>query len=107
MIEEDPDLYMRGLHYVLTCLYNNGDYSQFMEYLNQFEEFEKKYSPSLNATSNLLAFVYIDTARINKHFLEGSFADGIKLIPELLKRLNKFKMRKSKFLPDRTIVIFE
>lgn len=91
MIEKDPDLYMRGLHYVLTSLFNLKDDDRFIEYLQVFETFMKKNGKGLSEISQTIAFLYLDTARINKHYLEGSFEEGLELIPGIKKKIRRYK----------------
>lgn len=90
MIDEDPALYMRGLAYILTSAYNIKDKKTFENYLNIFEKFELDYQSDLNPLSQTLLFVYISTARMNRHFLLGTYSEGVKLVPKILRQLKKF-----------------
>ncbi len=90
MIEKDPDLYMRGLHYVLlTCFYMRY-YRQFENYFEILEQFYKERKSSFNRTSELIYFIYGYNAMLNKHFLEGTFTAAKERIPEMEKELLRF-----------------
>lgn len=90
MIDEDPALYMRGMAYILTSAYNSKDKKNFEAALAKFEAFEKDYQATLNPLSKTLLFLYISTARLNRHFLMGTFNEGVKLIPKIERQLNKY-----------------
>lgn len=90
LLDEDPDLYMRGLHYVLTSSYNIKAFDQFHYYLDHFIKFVKEKGATFNDNSTVLAFLYIQTSSINKHSLMGTFSEGVKIIPGLLEQLNLY-----------------
>ncbi len=102
MKEKDPDLYMRGLHYALTAVYNLKKDEAFEKYLKEFEGFDADFSKSFNTISKTLSFLYIYTAKINKHYLEGSFDQGLALVPIILKQLRKHE----KHLDVHRILVF-
>ncbi|NNE29537.1 MAG: hypothetical protein HKN16_07865 [Saprospiraceae bacterium] len=87
MITLDKDLYMRGLHYTLTSAFHIKDKETFLEYLKEFEEFYSEQKKSFSPVSKALAFVYLNTARINKHYYFGTFEGGLKLVPKLLSEM--------------------
>ena len=58
MIEEDPDIYMRGIHYLLTSLYGLNKVDTHRKYLRKFKEFGEKYDDQLNNTSEIIYFLY-------------------------------------------------
>jgi len=90
MIEKDPDLYMRGLHYLLlTCFYMRY-YDQFEEYFEVFKKFYNERKTSFNKTSELVYLIYGYNATLNKHFLAGTFTKAKKLLPEMEKQLLGF-----------------
>ncbi len=80
---EDPVLYMRGLSYVLASLFSMRRYKAYVIELERFEIFSKQYSKNFGTTQNIIHFMYLNTARINRHMLEGSFREGVELIPEI------------------------
>lgn len=102
MITEEPDLYMRGYHYVLTALFNLRDVKAFNTQLHQFEKFEQQYAEEMNTVSQLILFLYIDTARLNKYYLQGNFKEGISIVPNILNQIKKFE----KHLDPHRIMVF-
>jgi tetratricopeptide (TPR) repeat protein len=91
MIERDPDNYMRAYHYLLTSTFNINDYENFTRHLRDLEKYRKTKYGKFNSTSQIISFLYVHMARLNKHFLEGTFDEGVKIIPRTLRRIKKYK----------------
>src|SRR5699024_9374325 len=72
---------------LLTAHFFNRNYNKFYGDLEQLRSFYHKNKKGFNANTETLAFVYLYTAKINKHFLEGTFEEGLKLVPDLEKGL--------------------
>ncbi len=98
----DPDLYMRGIHYQLTCLYNLGYYKDFEQTLRTLEKFVQNETRNFNTTSNLIAFLYLYTSKLNHHFITGTFHEGIKTADEVEKKLKVF----DHYLDPHRIMVF-
>ncbi len=90
MIEEDPDIYMRGVHYLLTSLNGLGKIDTHRKYLRKFEKFEKEYGDNLNVTSKIIYFLYYYSGVLNRHHLEGSFEEGLKIVPIIEERIKEY-----------------
>ncbi len=82
IISNDPDLYMRGLHYWLTSLYSLDDEVQYIEGIRKFERFRDTYYNRLNKTSEVIFFLYYYSSLFYKYFLQGHYTEGLSLIPE-------------------------
>ncbi len=102
MQSEDPDLYMRGLHYLLTSAFNLQDKIRFAQGLNLFESFYQKHHKSFPTITQTMAFLYLDTARLNALFLEGTFEKGLPLVPKILKQIKLYE----KYLDPHRIMVF-
>jgi hypothetical protein len=86
MMEQQPMLYIKGLHNLLAALYNLLYYSKFVRVLAKLEAFAATLSrPTPN--TDVLLFQYIYTHKINAAFLEGRFTESLQLMPELLEKL--------------------
>ncbi len=79
-----PDLYIKGLHNLLGSLFNIQHYPKYIEVLNELSNCleDQKVNTNENINALILTFLYND--KINKHFMEGSFSEGVSLIPEIL-----------------------
>jgi hypothetical protein len=87
----DPDLYMRGLHYLLTSLYNENKYPEMTSVMTSFESFHREHSGKFDLNSHIVAFLYLNISRINRYFMDGNFEQGILLIPDIEKNLKKYR----------------
>ena len=91
MIDEDPDLYLRGLHYLLTSLFGLADVTGHESALNKFDEFYDLREPTLNATSRIIHFLYYYSAQLNRHYLRGTFREGLTLVPTIEANIARFE----------------
>jgi len=91
MKEKDPDLYMRGMYYLLVFLYFAWDREQYAKYLHIFEAFEASVREQLNTNSQMIAFVYLYLSKLNLHMMSGEYDKGIKLIPEIETAIETYK----------------
>ncbi len=90
LLEKDPDLYMRGYHYLLTAAYALHDEHSFAEHLLALEAFRKAHYQKLNNNSRILSFLYVHTGRLNQVFLTGRFSEGMQLLPSTLRRIQQY-----------------
>lgn len=86
----DVDLFMRGYHYVLTSAFNIKSTSICETYLKELEDFRNSNYSKLNHNSQIVSFQYVHNGRMNLHFLKGTFEEGIKNIPNTIKRINRY-----------------
>ncbi len=91
MQEKDPDLYMRGLYYLLVFFFLLRERDLFRRYLQQFEDFVSASQEHFNPNSRMIAFVYLYLSKLNHLFLCGQFKTGLKLIPEILRQLSTYE----------------
>ncbi|MDB4539268.1 hypothetical protein N9231_02540 [Saprospiraceae bacterium] len=103
MKREEPDLYMRGVHYELTCLYNLKKVTKFNEVLSHLENFNDFMGEEMKTVSKILYFLYFSTAKLNKHRLEGSFDEGIEHVPEIIDKINEYETHLD---PHRILVLY-
>ncbi|NET36805.1 MAG: hypothetical protein F6K19_33055 [Cyanothece sp. SIO1E1] len=90
MMEEDVDIYMRGLHQLLTtCLYTNNA-KIFKQTQAELEAFYGQYESQFNTNSQILAFLYRYQAKFNRALMEGDYESGIQLIPEVQAQLDLY-----------------
>ena len=102
MIQENPDSYMRGLHYVLTSLYNLGRTEEYEKIYRRFDQFRLKYQEQFNTTSQMINFLYSYTAKFNRHYLQGTFEEGLEMLPGLEKEIQRFQ----RLLDPHRILVF-
>ena len=98
----DTSLYLKGVHNLLNALFMTLDHERLSKILNNTELYLQKHADSLDENTRALAFHHVYTAKINKHFLEGSFTEGVKMIPEIETQLREFALR----LDEHRILVF-
>ena len=93
LIDDDPDLYMRGYHYLLTCSYNLQNKEKYNKYLFELEKFREENYIHFNNNSQIISFLYVHYGRLNFHFLHGTYKEGLSIIPSSLKRIQRYKLK--------------
>jgi tetratricopeptide (TPR) repeat protein len=83
MIHVQMDLYLKGLNNVLVALFYTNHYSKFKKNLRLLRRLEKEEQFKFNSNLNILLQMFSFMHRINKHFMEGTFEKGLKLVPEI------------------------
>lgn len=89
----EPGQYIKGMHNLLSAHFDLNNFEKFEEALQQFERFAKSDDADMNPNARIQTFVYLNVARINKHFLEGTFTKGLTLVPTIEAKLGEFKLQ--------------
>jgi hypothetical protein len=91
MMQVDPAMYIKGLHNLLSSLFYLSHYTRFVEVLSELEHFKlnDKNGRIHNLNSILHLFRYIH--KINLHYMEGTFDESLRLVPELIDIINAKK----------------
>lgn len=80
MIYLNPVFYLKGNHYLLESLFFVKYASQFRETLDKLEAMVNSEAFPKNDNIASLAFLYINSNKLNLHFLEGTFEKGLYLV---------------------------
>jgi tetratricopeptide (TPR) repeat protein len=102
MVDIETSHYIKGLHNLLGAHFDLQNYDKFNEVLKQFEAFCHTAIVTQNENNQIQCFVYFSTALINKHFIEGSFTEGIKIVPEIAAKLREYEI----YLDRHRILVF-
>ena len=91
MMQIDPAMYIKGLHNLLSSLFYLSHYIRFVEVLYELQQFKlnDKNQRIHNLNSILHLFRYIH--RINLHYMEGTFDEGLQIVPELVEIIDSGK----------------
>jgi hypothetical protein len=92
MIKVEVGHYIKGMHNLLSALYILRNHQRFQSVLEGFEAFAA--SPTANQHDNfrVQTFVYLYTAKINWHFMLGTYKEGLLLIPQIEKKLTEYDL---------------
>ncbi len=94
MIAKDVDMYLRGLHHLLTTAFYTKNHLLLTTTLDELEAFRSEHYKTFNDNSRILSFLYVHQGRLNRCFLEGAFAEGVRrLLPKTLRRLQRYEQQ--------------
>lgn len=89
MLKLEPIWYLKGMHVLLEALFILGHHKKHNEEIKKLDEFLKTPPSRSNENLEILGWMYSYTSKINAHYLEGSFHEGLNLVPPLNKLLTK------------------
>ena len=99
---QDPDLYLRGLYYLLTFLFLQKDLDEYTIYRNELDQFIETNEINFTFSSNLLAFQYSYLAALNLCFLNKKYEDAKKWLMVKKEDLTKF----SSYMDTHRVLLF-
>jgi len=82
--------YIKGLHNLLNAHFDLRDHRNFEKTLYAFESFSQTERVQQNDNFRIQSFLYIAQAKMNQHFLMGTFKEGLALVPGIEAKLNEF-----------------
>ncbi|RAV29273.1 hypothetical protein [Sinomicrobium soli] len=91
MIYMNPVYYLKSNNYLLEALFMLKYGTQFKAVLHRLEEVIASGPFPKNENVASLSFLYIYINKLNLHFMEGSFEEGLMLVDEILSQLKVHK----------------
>ncbi len=108
LFEEQPIMkrvetghYIKGIHYLLNAHFDLRNHRGFEKTLRLFEKVAQTDRVKDHDNFRVQAFIYISQAKINQHFMQGTFREGIALIPAIEKELKE----NSLFLDNHRVLV--
>lgn len=92
MVRVETGHYIKGLHNLLNAHFDLRNFGKFETTLRQFEAFAQTDRVRENDNFRIQSFVYITTAKINQHFMLGTFSEGLAQVPAIEKQLEEYDM---------------
>jgi hypothetical protein len=102
MIQVETAHYIKGMHNLLGAHFDLLNYPKFLETLARFEQFFHSEEVQENDNNRIQTFVYLHIAKINKHFIDGSFSEGLELVPYIEEKLKEYEI----YLDRHRILVF-
>lgn len=90
MVRVETGHYIKGIHNLLNAHFDLRNYREFEKTLKKFEKVALLARVKDHDNFRTLTFIYISTARINQHFMLGTFKQGLSLIPGIEEKLEEF-----------------
>ena len=109
LFEEYPNMYdletahyIKGIHNLMGAHFDLRNAKKLKEAIQEFEKFSHRKVVKQNDINHILVFVYLTTARINSHFLEGTFSEGLRLVPYIEEKLKEYEL----YLDRHRVLVF-
>jgi hypothetical protein len=94
--------YVKGMHNLLNAHFDLRNFKQFEITLKQFEEFAKTPVATHHDNFRTHTFIYINSAKINQHLMQGTFAEGLALVPDIEDKIHEYAL----FVDQHRILVF-
>ena len=102
MIGIETTHYIKGMHNLLSAHFDLQNEVKFAEELKRFEAFSQSAVMGVKDNNRIQTFLYLYIARINNHFLLGTFSEGLELVPEI----NEFLAENKIFIDRHRVLVF-
>ncbi|MFL5788734.1 MAG: hypothetical protein ACJ748_11820 [Flavisolibacter sp.] len=102
MINIETANYIKGMHNLMNAHFDLRNFKKFDDTLLRFEKFAESDIVESNDNNRIQVFIYLYIAKINKHFMHGTFQEGLKLVPYIEEKLKEFSL----YLDSHRILVF-
>ncbi|MEO6548537.1 MAG: hypothetical protein ABIN94_11080 [Ferruginibacter sp.] len=92
MIRVETGYYIKGLHNLLNAHFDLRNYEKFEIDLQAFVRFSKSSIANQHDNHRIQSFIYINSAKINQHFMLGTFEQGLKEVPMFEEKLREYML---------------
>lgn len=103
MIKVESQHFIKGMHNLLNAHFMLRNDRKFIADIEKFEDFYHSKEGTATTNNQVQSFVYLYLAKLNHHFLEGSFSEGIMLIPTIEAKLSEYELQLDK---HRTLIFY-
>jgi hypothetical protein len=94
--------YIKGLHNLISAHFDIKNIDKFKETICLLEQFSETPIVLNNKNNLIQSFVYLFIAKINQHFLEGTFSEGLVMIPSMEEKLKEIEM----YMDSHRVLVF-
>jgi hypothetical protein len=102
MLTIETSHYIKGMHNLLGAHFDLLNDQKFRETLKQFEEFSESDIVRNNVNNRIQTFVYLYISKLNQHFIDGTFTEGLDLVPYIEEKLKEYWI----YLDRHRILVF-
>jgi hypothetical protein len=102
MVQIETAHYIKGLHNLISAHFDLQNFEKFDTTLEEFEEFSQSDIVKKNENNAIQVFLYLYTGKINKHFMYGTFKEGLELVPYINDKLKEYTI----YLDRHRILVF-
>ena len=90
MIQIETANYIKGMHNLLNAHFDLRNYQKFDEAIASLKNLPIRNIVEQNDNNRIQVFIYLYIAKINKHFMDGTFLEGLKLVPYIEEKLKEY-----------------
>lgn len=102
MIEIETAHYIKGMHNLMGAHFDLRNFQKFDETIRVFEQFMQTPVIQDNRNNLIQTFIYLNISKLNKHFMEGTFTEGLELVPVIEEKLQEYEL----YLDRHRILVF-
>jgi tetratricopeptide (TPR) repeat protein len=102
MLEIEAGLYIKGMHNLMGAHFDLGNHKKLVQELEVFDQFSQSKIVQHSINNQIQCFVYSTISKFNLHFLEGSFEEGLAMVPEIEESIQRYE----NYLDRHRILIF-
>jgi tetratricopeptide (TPR) repeat protein len=102
MIEVETAHYIKGMHNLASAHFDLKNYRKFDKTLKQFEDFAESEIVKHYDLNGVQVFVYLYIAKLNMHFMQGTFREGLELVPYIEEKLEEYRL----YLDRHRVLVF-
>lgn len=93
--------YIKAIHYLLNAHFDLRNHSGLEQTIVLMQNVAQTSRVKDHDNFRIQAFIYLSQARINRHFIQGSFAEGMALVPAIEKELKEYDI----FLDSHRVLV--
>lgn len=93
--------HIKAMHYLLNAHFDLRNHRGFEKTLRQFEQLAQTDRVRDHDNFRVQTFIYTSQARINQHFMQGTFKEGLTIIPSIEKELAEYDL----FLDSHRVLV--
>ena len=101
MIRVETGHYIKGIHNLLNAHFDLRNHRQFEKTLKLMDNVAQTERVRENDNFRVQVFIYSTQARINQHFMQGTFKEGLALVPSIEKELEQNEL----FLDSHRVLV--
>jgi hypothetical protein len=102
MLAIETSQYIKGMHNLLGAHFDLLNDQKFRETIKQFEDFSESDIVRNNVNNRIQTFVYLYISKLNQHFIDGTFTEGLSLVPYIEEKLKEYWI----YLDRHRILVF-
>jgi tetratricopeptide (TPR) repeat protein len=102
MIAVETGHYIKGMHNILNSHFDLRNYKGFAVALRRFEEFAVTPVANQHENFKVQTFIYLYTAKINQHFMHGTFKEGLSVVPYIEDMLHEYEL----YFDNHRVLVF-